>query len=64
MEDTHLSWRKSSYSDNGGANCVEVADRDSTIMIRDTQARERGHLAVRAEQWRAFVARIKAASYR
>ena len=24
MEDTNLSWRKSSYSDNGGENCVEI----------------------------------------
>ena len=28
MEDTDLSWRKSSYSGNGGATCVEVANAD------------------------------------
>ena len=36
MEETHMSWRKSSYS-NGGANaCVEVGTSIDRVAVRDT----------------------------
>jgi hypothetical protein len=60
MEDTTMNWRKSSYSGNGGDNCVEVADRESVIMVRDTK--QHGHGQVHkftAEEWCAFVASVK-----
>jgi len=38
MEDKiGLCWRKSSYSGNGGGNCVEVAGRGSRVLVRDTR---------------------------
>jgi hypothetical protein len=48
-------WRKSSYSANGGQDCVETASDDSAILIRDTKDRERGPvLRVSPDAWLAF----------
>ena len=39
MEDKiDLRWRKSSYSGNGGGNCVEVATGER-VLVRDSQDR-------------------------
>jgi hypothetical protein len=54
-----LNWRKARASASNGG-CIEVADRDGTVLVRDTRARERGHLAVDASAWARFVAKIKA----
>ena len=54
------TWRKSKYSGNGGANCVEVADTACAVLIRDTK--DKGHgpvLSVSSEAWRKFTATIK-----
>jgi hypothetical protein len=36
MQTMSAPWRKSSYSANGGQDCVEVAG-DGAILIRDTK---------------------------
>ena len=47
MEDKiGICWRKSSYSGNGGGNCVEVAGRGSRVLVRDTAGRGRPGAAV------------------
>jgi len=51
-------WRKSSYSANGGQNCVEVAG-DSTVLVRDTTNRDGGTLAFTAQAWQMFVEGLK-----
>lgn len=52
-------WRKSSYSANGGQNCVEVAG-DGAVLIRDTKDNGRGPmLRVSPEAWKRFTATIK-----
>jgi hypothetical protein len=53
-------WRKSSYSTNGGQDCVEVAG-DGAILVRDTTDRDGGTLAFSSETWRRFAATIKGA---
>jgi hypothetical protein len=58
-------WRKSSYSGNGGGNCVEVGQTaDGSILVRDTK--DHGHGAVhrftRAE-WHAFICGAKAGEF-
>jgi len=60
MESTALSWRKSSYSGSGGANCVEAASRAGVALVRDTKANGNGpvHRFTVAE-WRAFVAEVR-----
>lgn len=55
-----LRWRKSAYSGEGGGNCVEVGGHASYVLVRDTRSRERGHVTLTAEEWRAFVGHLKA----
>lgn len=51
-------WRKSSYSGNGGQNCVEVAG-DGMILVRDTTDRDGVTLSVPAGAWQAFATGLK-----
>lgn len=58
MESLNKRWQKSSYSSSG--NCVEVADHDGAVLVRDTK--DHGHGTVHhytAAEWRAFVASVK-----
>lgn len=59
MEDADLSWRKSSYSGNGGATCVEVADHGSGVLVRDTQDRTGPVLKFCPDAWRSFAEQVK-----
>lgn len=55
-----LRWRKSSFSGNGGASCVEVADHDGMILVRDTKNHGRGPVhRYTPDEWRAFVAGVR-----
>lgn len=59
MESTGLmTWRKSSYSGNGGGNCVEVASSGG-VLVRDTTDRQGGTLAFGTEAWRAFLGTLR-----
>ncbi|MCY9782459.1 DUF397 domain-containing protein [Nocardiopsis sp. EMB25] len=58
MERTALSWRKSSYSSNTGA-CVEVADTDSGVHVRDTQNRSLGHLSFPGSDWTVLLTSLR-----
>lgn len=51
-------WRKSSYSDGNGGQCVEVAG-DGVILVRDTTDRDGVTLSVPAVTWKAFTGTIK-----
>jgi hypothetical protein len=51
------TWRKSSYSTNGGATCVEVAAAD-VVMVRDTTNRDGAVVTVTAAAWSAFLATL------
>jgi Domain of unknown function (DUF397) len=60
VEKTDLNWRKASYSSNGGATCVEVADHANLVLVRDTK--DRGHgpvLQFSPNAWRRFTGRVK-----
>ena len=52
-------WRKASYSDNGGATCVEVGGTAACVLVRDTTNRAGAVLAVPATAWRALLAAIR-----
>ena len=61
MEATSLSWRKSSYSGNGGSDCVEVASGlPDRIAVRDSKDPEGPVLTVTPDEWRALTAAVKA----
>jgi hypothetical protein len=53
------TWRKSSYSDSSGNNCVEVARADAAVLIRDTTNRDGVLLAVDAAAWQRFTASLR-----
>lgn len=63
MESTDMSvWRKSSYSSNGGATCVEVGQSGGTVLVRDTKQSgraDRTALAFTPDAWDAFLASVK-----
>ncbi|MCY9786222.1 DUF397 domain-containing protein [Nocardiopsis sp. EMB25] len=48
------SWHKSSYSMRD-QSCVEVNETPQTVLIRDTQNRELGHLTFGAAEWTSLV---------
>ncbi|OLT26509.1 DUF397 domain-containing protein [Nocardiopsis sp. CNR-923] len=52
------SWHKSSYS-AGEQSCVEINETPRTVLIRDTQNREVGHLAFSAREWTSLVDTLK-----
>jgi Domain of unknown function (DUF397) len=59
MEDTDLTnWRKSTYSSNGGATCVEVGKADR-VLVRDTTDRTGPVLTISPSAWRRFAAQVK-----
>jgi hypothetical protein len=56
---SELSWRKSSYSGGSGGNCVEVADHDHRVIVRDTKDRTGPVLAFTPDAWRRFADQLK-----
>ena len=57
---TASGWRKSSYSTSNGGNCVEVADRESRVLVRDTKDRTGPMLHFAPYAWHRFAERVKA----
>lgn len=46
-----LAWRKSSYSDEQGANCVEVAATQGALLVRDSKVEAGARLILTAGAW-------------
>ncbi|MER8157102.1 DUF397 domain-containing protein [Streptomyces sp. NPDC094472] len=56
------SWHKSSYSSNGGGECVEVADNLAGIVpVRDSKNPDGPTLIFPNGSWSAFIASLKKA---
>ncbi|MFH8791935.1 DUF397 domain-containing protein [Streptomyces sp. NPDC017941] len=51
-----LEWFKSSYSDDEGQACLEIATAPATIHIRDSKNPRGAHLTVSPDAWAAFLA--------
>ncbi|MGH3298468.1 MAG: DUF397 domain-containing protein [Trebonia sp.] len=51
-------WRKSSYSDGNGGQCVEVSG-NSEILVRDTTDRNGATLTFSTEVWKKFTASLR-----
>jgi hypothetical protein len=59
MEDKiNRRWRTSSYSGNGGGNCVEVA-ASGRVLVRDSQDRAGSVLRFPPGAWRKFADQVK-----
>ncbi|WP_306189273.1 DUF397 domain-containing protein [Streptomyces sp. MK5] len=55
-----IRWRKSSYSGGGDGNtCVEIADLDTHIGVRDSKAPYRSTLTFTAAAFVPFVHSLK-----
>jgi hypothetical protein len=52
-------WRKSSYSNDNGGNCVEAASGAGVILVRDTTDRDGVTLSVPASTWSRFLGTIR-----
>lgn len=50
-----LTWYKSSYSDDQGGNCVEVAASQDTLQVRDSKVKAGPRLALTQGAWTALV---------
>ncbi len=55
---TEVTWRKSSFS-GSQANCVEVADHDDRVLVRDTKNRAGVVLRFSSGAWRRFADQVK-----
>jgi hypothetical protein len=51
-------WRKSTYSNDNGGECLEVAAGDS-VMVRDTTDRDGGTLVFTTEAWETFTSSLR-----
>ncbi|MFI7276643.1 DUF397 domain-containing protein [Streptomyces sp. NPDC049879] len=50
-----LAWRKSSYSDGEGQNCVEIAVLDGAVAVRDSKVPDEPHLLIPRDQFTALI---------
>jgi len=59
MDLSRAAWRKSTYSNNGGA-CVEVATSlPGIVAVRDSKDPAGPALAFGADSWQAFINTLK-----
>lgn len=57
-------WRKSSFSNGTGGNCVEVADLpDGGRAVRDSKDRSGPALIFTPAEWEAFTAGVRAGEF-
>ncbi|MFD0075331.1 DUF397 domain-containing protein [Streptomyces sp. NPDC127166] len=57
---SNARWRKSSYSDGDGGNCVEVLDDvPGAVPVRDSKVTDGPVLVASAAAWAAFVSGLK-----
>ncbi|MCF1598150.1 DUF397 domain-containing protein [Streptomyces muensis] len=58
---SNASWRKSSYSDGNGGNCVEVADGvPGAVPVRDSKlASDSPVLLISAPAWTGFLTSLR-----
>ncbi|MGW0474527.1 DUF397 domain-containing protein [Streptomyces coeruleorubidus] len=57
---TTAAWRKSSYSDGGASNCLEVSDNHpGSVPVRDSKQPDGPILVFGASPWTSFLAGVK-----
>ncbi|QKW07306.1 DUF397 domain-containing protein [Streptomyces sp. NA04227] len=61
---TGATWRKSSYSNGDGGDCVEVADKvPGLVPVRDSKNPSGPALVLTALAWSPFVTALKAGQF-
>ncbi|MER7638052.1 DUF397 domain-containing protein [Streptomyces sp. NPDC126522] len=56
---SNVTWRKSSYSNSDGGNCVEVAPNLPLVPVRDSKNPAHGTLLFGVDAWAEFVGSVK-----
>ncbi|MFI5818397.1 DUF397 domain-containing protein [Streptomyces rishiriensis] len=57
---SQVTWRKSSYSNTTGGECLEVAEGNPALVpVRDSKDPERGALVFELGAWTRFVGALK-----
>jgi hypothetical protein len=54
-----MDWRKSTYSNANGGDCVETSSGDGMILVRDTTNRDCATLAFSAQAWEQFTTSLR-----
>jgi hypothetical protein len=54
-----LCWRKSTYSGSNGGGCIEIADHNDSVLVRDTKDRSGPALRFGTAAWRRFTDQVK-----
>jgi hypothetical protein len=54
-------FRKSSFSGAGTSDCVEVANADKSVMVRDSKLREAKPVSFSSGAWREFIQTVRLA---
>ncbi|MDT7711739.1 MAG: hypothetical protein QOG46_428 [Pseudonocardiales bacterium] len=60
---TGAQWRKSSYSNGNGGDCVEVADLPRGRAVRDSKNPTGPALTVTATAWRVFTTAARSGEF-
>jgi hypothetical protein len=56
-------WRKSSLSGENGGNCVEVANLDDSVAVRDSKHPDGGALVFSPAEWAIFLDATKSGEF-
>ena len=56
---TTATWRKSTYSNGSGGNCVEAAVTQGGPALRDSKNPDRPALLFSASQWHTFIQELQ-----
>ncbi|MFI6467537.1 DUF397 domain-containing protein [Streptomyces sp. NPDC050528] len=54
-----MTWVKSSYSDDNGGNCVEIAPALPVVPVRDSKVVDGPVLTITRSAWSAFVSTVR-----
>jgi Domain of unknown function (DUF397) len=54
-----LRWRKSTFSGNGGGNCVDIADDGEKIYVRNSKNPGGMVVSFTQSEWTAFISGAK-----
>nr|WP_242441185.1 DUF397 domain-containing protein [Streptomyces sp. CB02923] len=59
MVNGNLAWFKSSYSNDDGAECVEIANAPTVVHIRDSKDPQGPQLVFGVAAWGEFLLRVR-----
>jgi hypothetical protein len=59
VDPTGATWRKSTYSNGSGGNCIEATTHNGHPALRDSKNSSGPALLFTARQWHTFIQGIK-----